>query len=282
MVKFDSMKLGTNLFKIIVYIVLGIFTVFALLPIAIMAFTAIRPSDEITVSALSIPESITFVNFEKAWSVGKMNTYFVNSVLVIVPRVLGVLTLACLAGYGFAKYKFPLRNGLFFYLLFGMMIPFQAVMIPLYYNMQKMGMISTRWALILPAFGLSMPFSTFFMRSFFREVPDELINAARIDGAGEFRTFVNIIMPLTIPAVGSLLVFEFMWGWNDFLLPLLMIYKDSLRTLPLGLMYYKSKYTTNYSLAAAGVIITSLPIIIIYLIFQKNFIQGMTLGAVKG
>jgi ABC-type glycerol-3-phosphate transport system permease component len=120
------------------------------------------------------------------------------------------------------------------------------------------------------------------MRSFFREVPDELINAARIDGAGEFRTFVNIIMPLTIPAVGSLLVFEFMWGWNDFLLPLLMIYKDSLRTLPLGLMYYKSKYTTNYSLAAAGVIITSLPIIIIYLIFQKNFIQGMTLGAVKG
>jgi raffinose/stachyose/melibiose transport system permease protein len=108
------------------------------------------------------------------------------------------------------------------------------------------------------------------------------MDSARIDGAGELQTFIRIMLPLTIPGLASMFVFQFMWGWNDFLMPLLMVYSDKIRTLPVGLMYFKSRYTTNYSLVAAGITISALPIVLMYGIFQRGFIKGMTAGALKG
>ena len=160
--------------------------------------------------------------------------------------------------------------------------PIQAMVIPLYYNLQRLGLINTRLAMILPYFGISMPFGVFMMRAFFRDLPDALIESATIDGCNEFTTFIYIMAPLIKPALSALLVFEFMWSWNDMFLPMLVVYSDASRTLPMGLMFFFGKYTADHSLIAAGVTICTLPIVVIYTLFQKNFIQGMTAGAVKG
>jgi len=264
------------------YFVLIFFLLFSVLPVYWMVQAALVPASSLNIDPFAFPDRITFENIKKAWTVGRMNIYMVNSILVAIPRVIGVLLLSTLAGYAFGKLKFFLRNQIFAFILFGMMIPIQAMIIPIYYNLQRMGLINTRMAMVIPYFGLSMPFAIFMMRSFFRDLPNEIMESASIDGCNEFTTFLYIMMPLTKPALMTLLVFEFMWSWNDLFLPMLVVYKDTARTLPLGLMYFFGKYTSDHSLIAAGVTICTIPIIIVYILFQRQFIQGITTGAVKG
>ena len=265
-----------------IYLVLILFLFISILPIFWMWMAAVKPADPLVNDPFAFPTSITFDYIKEAWTIGKMGLYMRNSILVAVPRVAVVLLLASLAGYAFGKLKWRGRDVVFKFLLLGMMIPINAMIIPLYYNIQKLGLINSFQAMILPYFGLSMPFACFMMRSFFKELPDELIESARIDGAGKFKTWMYIMLPLTKPALTSLLIFEFMWSWNDYLLPMLMVYDDKFRTLPLGLMYFQGEYTMNTSLIAAGVTICTLPIIIVYSIFQRNFVNGITAGALKG
>lgn len=268
--------------KVLTYAVLILTLLISIMPLIWMWQAALVPSNKLNVDPFAIPTSLTLENIKKAWTTGKMNIYMVNSVLVAIPRVLGVLVLSSLAGYAFGKLKFKGRDKIFSFMLFGMMIPIQAMVIPLYYNLQQMGLINTRLAMVLPYFGMSMPFAVFMMRAFFRDLPDALIESATIDGCNEFTTFVYIMAPLIKPALSALLVFEFMWSWNDMFLPMLVVYNDASRTLPLGLMFFFGKYTADHSLIAAGVTICTLPIVVVYTLFQKNFIQGMTAGAVKG
>jgi raffinose/stachyose/melibiose transport system permease protein len=268
--------------KLLIYIPLLIFLLVSVMPLVWMVGAALKDTSELNEDPFAFPKKITFTNMVDAWTVGKMGQYFLNSLIVAVPRVLVILLLASLAGYAFGKLKFPGKNALFYFFLFGMMVPIQAMIIPLYYTMQNLNLINTYWAMILPSFGLSMPFAIFMMRAFFRDLPDELMDAAKIDGCNDFTAFWHIMLPLMLPAITALLVFEFMWSWNDFLLPLLFVYDDAYRTLPLGLMYFSGEYTSDQSLIAAGVAITVLPIIIIYLIFQRKFIEGITAGSVKG
>jgi raffinose/stachyose/melibiose transport system permease protein len=268
--------------KVLIYIVLIIFLLISIMPIVWIVLAALKAATELNQNPFAFPKQFTFDNIKEAWTVGKMGQYFLNSVIVAVPRVFVILILASLAGYAFGKLKFPGRNALFYFFLFGMMIPIQAMIIPLYYNMQSLNLINSYWALILPNFGLAMPFAIFMMRAFYRDLPDELMDAARIDGCNDFTAFTYIMLPLMVPAITSLLIFEFMWSWNDFLLPLLFVYDDAYRTLPLGLMYFSGEYTVNQSLVAAGVSIAIVPIIIIYIIFQRKFIEGITAGSVKG
>ncbi|MBS4195698.1 carbohydrate ABC transporter permease [Lederbergia citri] len=268
--------------KVLVYIILIIFLLISIMPILWILLAALKDPLELNQNPFTFPKAITFINFIDAWTVGKMGQYFFNSVIVAFPRVIVILILSSLAGYAFGKLKFPGRNLFFFFFLFGMMVPIQAMIIPLYYKIQSLNLINTYWAMIIPNFGLSMPFAIFMMRAFFRDLPDELMDAAKIDGCNEFQTFYRVMLPLMVPAITSLFIFEFMWSWNDFLLPLLFVYDDTYRTLPLGLMYFFGKYTSNQSLIAAGVSISIIPIIIVYIIFQRKFIDGMTAGAVKG
>ncbi|WP_394917918.1 carbohydrate ABC transporter permease [uncultured Robinsoniella sp.] len=268
--------------QILTYAVLIITLIISIMPLLWMWQAALVPSDKLNIDPFAIPTSFTWENMTKAWTTGKMNVYLVNSIMVAVPRVAGVLLLASLAGYAFGKLKFKGRDKIFSFMLFGMMLPVQAMVIPLYYNLQQLGLINTRWAMIIPYFGLSMPFGIFMMRAFFRDLPDALIESATIDGCNELTTFIYIMMPLIKPALSALLVFEFMWSWNDMFLPMLVVYKDTARTLPLGLMFFFGKYTADHSLIAAGVTICTLPIVIVYTLFQKSFISGITAGAVKG
>ncbi len=259
-----------------------LFVFVSILPIYWMWQAAIQPANPATNDHFALPTGFTLEYIVNAWTTGRMGRYMTNSIIVAVPRVLAVLLFASLAGYAFGKLKWKGRDLVFGFVLFGMMVPINAMLIPLYYSIQEMGMINTYWAMILPYFGLSMPFACFMLRAFYRELPDEIIESATIDGASKLRTWFCIMLPLTKPALSSLLIFEFMWSWNDYLIPMLMVYDDRYRTLPLGLMYFQGEFTMNTSLVAAGVTICTLPIIIVYCFFQRSFIEGITAGAVKG
>lgn len=231
---------------------------------------------------LSFPRTFTLQNFIDAWTIGRMGRYMLNSICVTVPTVIGVLFLSSMAGFGFGKLKFPGRDKIFLVILVGMMIPGQALIISLYYAIVDLNLINNYLGVILPTLGTAMPFACFMMRSFYKDLPGELMDSARIDGCNLFRAFISVFVPLTIPALSALMIFEFMWVWNDLQLPLLIFFNDSVRTLPLGLQYYFGEYSSNQALIAAGVTICTFPIILLYVIFQRSFIRGITAGAVKG
>ncbi len=162
------------------------------------------------------------------------------------------------------------------------MVPFQSIMIPLFYILRDLGLLGTYWAMILPSIVVGLPFGIFFMRAFFLRLPDELADAAKIDGASEFAVFWRVMLPLSLPAIAAQVVFQFMAAWKEFLIPLIYMQREELRPLVLGLMFFRGKYTQNIPLTMAGAMIVMLPILVIYIIFQRKFIQGMTAGALKG
>jgi raffinose/stachyose/melibiose transport system permease protein len=263
------------------YSVLIFFAVLSLLPVVMSWLTALRPKNEASANPFSIPSRLEWSNFSKAWEVGRFGDYFINSIAVTIPTVIAVVVLSALAGYGISRFKFRGRDFMFYTLLLGLTIPFQSVMIPLFYQLNSMGLLGTYWAMILPATAFGLPFGVFLMQAFFEDLPNELADAARVDGCSEWRIFKDVMLPLATPAVSSLIVFQFMATWNNFIMPLLFLQEENIRTVPLGLLYFQGKYTRDLALLSAGVAIATIPIVIIYVLFQRQFVKGLTAGAVK-
>lgn len=264
------------------YLVLTIFMLIVLLPVWGMLMSAFKTDTQITTSPFSLPENWTIENFQQAWTVGKFNVFFKNSVIVTTAVVVSSVFLSTLSGYAFGQLPMPGKKLLFPLMLLGYMVPFEAVIIPLYNWMNALGLRNTYWALILPQIGLSVSFGTLWMASFFENTPQELVDAATIDGCNRWQTLWLILSPLARPATTTLVVLIFMWTWNEFLLALVMVQTEAMRTLPVGLAFFQGKYTSNLSLIAAGAIIVALPTVLIYILFQRFFIRGMLGGAIKG
>ena len=264
------------------YAVLVLFALICLVPLLWVLSSSLKLTREIAVNPFGLPTTLRWENYVEAWTTGRFGRYLGNSIIYSVPIVLGSVLLSCLAGYGFARYRLP-GGGIFFYLfLLGLMVPFQSIMIPLFYILRDVRMLGTYWAMIVPSIALGLPFGIFFMRAFFLRMPQELAEAAEIDGAGEWSVFWSVMLPLAAPGITSLAVFTFMGAWNSFLLPLIYVQKEELRPLIIGLMFFKSRYTQNIPLTMAGAVIAMIPIVVVYVAFQRKFIQGMTAGAVKG
>jgi ABC-type glycerol-3-phosphate transport system permease component len=264
------------------YIVLVFFVLVAIIPILVMWMAALKSSSEIFNDPFSLPTVLHWENLVKAWTVGRFRQYLGNSLLVTIPTVIGVVALSSLAGYAFGRLKFAGSKVWFYLFLLGLMVPFQSIMIPMYYNLQDLNLLGSYWAMILPATALGLPFGIFLMQAFFRGLPAELADAARVDGCSEFGVLFKIMLPLTKPAVSTLIVFQFMWTWNAFLMPLLFLNEEARRPISLGLMFFSGRYTLNYGLVAAGVTLATLPLIIVYIVFQRQFMRGLTAGAIKG
>lgn len=264
------------------YLVLTVFMLIVLLPVWGMLMTAFKTDTQITTSPFSLPQTWTLENFRQAWTVGKFSVFFKNSVIVTTAVVVSSVFLSTLSGYAFGQLPMPGKKLLFPLMLLGYMVPFEAVIIPLYNWMNALGLRNTYWALILPQIGLSVSFGTLWMSSFFENTPQELVDAATIDGCNRWQTLWLILSPLARPATTTLVVLIFMWTWNEFLLALVMVQTEAMRTLPVGLAFFQGKYTSNLSLMAAGAIIVALPTVLIYIIFQRFFIRGMLGGAIKG
>ena len=247
------------------YGVLGIFAVIALAPIAKIVVTALGESG----------------SFSTAWQDGHFSSYLRSSLIVTAAVVAIATLLSILAGYAFGQMRFRGEQVLFYVLLLGLMVPLEATIVPLYYDLRDLGLTDTYWALILPQAGVSVAFGTFWMRAFFRSVPRSLVEAARLDGSTSWSTLWRVIMPLARPAVLTMVVLVFMWTWNEFLLALVMVSDEDLRTAPLGLAFFQGRNTSDEALLAAGSLIVAAPVVIVYLFLQRHFIRGMLSGAVK-
>ncbi len=258
------------------YLVLGLAALLALYPMGLILATALSPDQ------VGAEGGIHFDNFGSAWEQGNFATYLKNSVIVSLAVVALSAVLASLAGYAFGTMRFRGSSVLFYLLLLGLMVPSEAVVIPLYYDLKELNLTNTYTSLIFPQVAQSLAFGTFWMRAYFRSAPREVVDAARVDGAGHARIFWSILLPMGRPALMTMVLLVFMWTWNEFLLPLVMITDESLRTAPLGLSNFKGQYTEGTALLAAGAVLVALPVVVVFLFTQRHFIRGMVEGSVKG
>lgn len=277
-----SGRRGAFLPTLIKYAILVLVAILCLMPFVWVWASAFKPSLEIADTPLALPREPTLQNFANAWVQGRFAKYFMNSVIVTVPIVGFTLLLSSLAGYAFARHYFRGRLTLFYAFLVGLTLPFTSIMIPLYYTLRDTGLLGTYWAMIMPQTALGLPFGIFIMRAFFQSLPRELEDSGRVDGCNEFGVFWRVMLPLTAPGMVTLGIFSFLGAWNSFLLPLIFMQRESLRPLVVGLMFFQSRYTRDFALIMAGATIISVPVIVVYIIFQRQFIQGLTAGAVKG
>lgn len=264
------------------YVILSVFLLIILIPIIGLVFSAFKTDAEVIKGPLAFPSQLRLDAFKNAWTTGRFNYFFRNSVIVSVVVVVASVFLSTLTGYAFALLPVPGKKLLYPLMLIGYMVPFEAVIIPLYHMMNGVDLIDTYWALILPQVGLSVSFGTLWMTSFFRAAPRELVDAAAIDGCNRWQVLWRILWPLARPAVLTLVVLVFMWTWNEFLLALVLVQKETMRTLPVGLAFFQGRYSADIPLMAAGSLIVAGPILLVYILFQRYFIRGMLGGAVKG
>ena len=262
------------------YVVLGVFSLLALVPIAAILLTALQEPGG--TASVGEPAGFRPANFADAWEEGRFGSYLRSSAIVAVCVVAASTVFSILAGYAFGMMRFRGQQVLFYALLIGLMVPLEATIVPLYYDLRDVGLTDTYWALILPQVGVSVAFGTFWMRAFFRSVPRSLVEAARLDAASSWTTLWRVVLPMGRPAVLTLMLLVFMWTWNEFLLALVMVTDEGLRTAPLGLTFFQGRNTTDVPLLAAGAVIVAAPVVVAYLFLQRHFIRGMLSGAVKG
>ncbi len=267
--------------QLLSYAVLGVFCVLVIYPILSILLLAFHERSDL-VTGFSIPDSFNFGTFREAWDLGNFDRGLVNSFVVAATVSVVSAVLSTLAGYAFGAMRFRGSDALFYLLLVGLIFPYEATVIPLYYVFKDIGMTDSYWALILPQIGLSVPFGTFWMRAYFRSSPRSLVEASRLDGASSFVTLWRVLLPHAWPAITTMLVLVFMWTWNEFLLALVMIQSDDLRTAPLGLALFSGSYrSSDPTLVAAASVLVALPVVVVYVFLQRSFIRGMFAGAVK-
>ena len=265
---------------------LTLFAVMTLYPMLLVVSTAVRDPLDISADPFDLFTSFRIENLREAWTDGLFGEYLWNTVLVTVPTTIATVVLSVMAGYAFARLEFPGRTALFYALMFGLMIPFTGIMIPLYYQLRDMQLLDTWWAVILPltagVTGVGMPFGVFLMRSFFQGMPRELAEAAKVDGTSEFGVFRHVMLPLARPGAAVLAVFTFIQAWNTFFLPLIYLQGEDRRLLATGLYQFAGGRTAEVELLAAGALITIVPVVVFFLLFQRQFIRGLSAGALKG
>lgn len=263
------------------YAILSAFALLSLFPLLRIVILALTPTTEAS-AAVRLPSELAFGNFATAWQQGRFSDYMLSSVIVAVAVVLLTSAFSVLSGYAFAVMPFRGSGVIFYTLMLGMMIPRETTIAALYHDMRAMDLLDSYWSLVLPQVATFVAFGTFWMRMFFRSLPSELAEAARVDGASAWRILWSIYFPLSRPALVTMAVLVFMWTWNEFFLPLVMISTESLRTAPLGLAFFSGQHVTEHALMAAAATIVALPVVILYLFLQRQVIAGMLSGAIKG
>jgi raffinose/stachyose/melibiose transport system permease protein len=263
------------------YTILVAATLIAALPLAGVVLMALGPSGN-TGGTLSARSATHLGNFATVWRLAGFGQSLKASAIIAVSTVLIAVAVSVPAGYALATMRFRGRSVLFYLLLLGMLVPLEAMIVPLYFDMRKFGLTDSYWSVILPDAALSVAFGSFWMRAFFLSTPRSLVEAARLDGANVLTTLHRVLLPLARPQLTTLAVLVFVWTWNDFLLPLVMLSGSNINTAPISLVFFQSQHTTNYTYLAAAAIITVLPVVGVYVLLQRSFTRGMLSGALKG
>ncbi|HET6507094.1 MAG TPA: carbohydrate ABC transporter permease [Baekduia sp.] len=262
------------------YAVLGFFALLTIFPLIGLVSSALGDPSSST-PQFGFGDGIHLSNFSDAWKEGHFSTYLVSSVIVSTSATVLCCFVSILSGYAFATMEFRGRTVLFALLVMGIVVPSEAVVVPQYFELRDLGLTDTYLSLILPQTAGILAFGTFWMRNFFRSVPRALVDAAAVDGANSWQTLWRVLMPIGKPALLTMATLAFMWTWNEFLLALVMITKESVRTAPLGLSFFRGAHLTEYSLLSAAALIVAAPVVALYFFFQRHFIAGMLSGALK-
>lgn len=268
---------------VVIFIVLLILSILFLAPTFGVLLSSVKTTRDISLGELwKIPNELYFGNYVEVLSNPAVGQYFVNTLLVTVPATFASIVLGSLAGYVFAKLPFRGSEILFLILVSGMFFPPQVILIPLFRLFNSLGLIDTLWPIFLVHTALGIPICSLLMRNFFSTIPAEVREAAILDGANEWQILTRIALPLSLSALAVLATLQFTWIWNDFLWPLIFTQSDEKRTIMIGIVNLRGQYTVAWGVQGALSLIASLPTILIFLFFQRYFIKGMTMGAVKG
>ncbi|MFF6888496.1 carbohydrate ABC transporter permease [Streptomyces sp. NPDC012421] len=251
-----------------------------LFPVYWMVVTALStPAEQRSAELRLWPSTLHWANFADPWSKFPYSTWILNSAVIAVAAVVLTVVINLMAGYAFAKLRFPGRNVLFVLILSTLMVPVQVVMVPQFHLVVDFGLIGSDWGVILPR--LAEAFGLFMARQFMMAVPDELIEAAQVDGAGQLRIFTRVVLPLCKPLIAVLVIFTFMWRWNEFAWPLIVLKDPGSYTLQVGLLFLKNQYGHDYGALMAMSLVSMLPMLIVFALFQRHFVEGMARSGIK-
>lgn len=269
--------------RLALFVCLVVLALLFLAPTVGVVLSAFKTTRDVSLGNLwSIPQTPYLGNFVEVLSNPAVHRYLLNTFLVAAPATAASIMLGILAGWVFAKMPFRGSEALFLLIVSGMFFPPQIVLIPLFRLYNGLGLLDTLWPMIITHTAMGIPICTLLMRNFFSAVPNALREAALVEGVNEFQILVRIALPISLPAIAVLATLQFTWIWNDFLWPLIFTTSDDKRTVMLGLVFMRGQYTVAWGIQGALSLVASLPTLIVFLFFQRYFIRGMTMGAVKG
>lgn len=277
----EKYVLRTRILKILLYVFLLILVAVILFPVCWLVLNSLKTNQEMFLNSLSLPKKWMFENYVTAWNKGLVS-YFANSIIVGVLSIGIVLALSSMMAYGLTRFNLPGSGFLFILVLGGMALSEQVALVPLYKILQAVKLYNTRAALVLPYVAFRIPFTMFLMRSYFISIPKELEEAAIVDGCKSWQRFTKIILPISKPVLASCAIVNLNHVWNEFLFANVFLENKKLMTIPLGLMTFQGDLKSDYVVMLSGILICSLPMVILFLCMSRQFVRGLTSGAVKG
>jgi raffinose/stachyose/melibiose transport system permease protein len=267
---------------VVLWAVLVVLAVLWITPFIFITFTSLKTAAQIAqTSPFSPPLTPAWENFSKAWAKGNFSSAVFNSTLITVIKVPLGLFISAMAAYSLSRIEFKGQRIIYLLILFGTMIPFQVMLAPIFGVVNSFHLINSYIGVILPYLAFGVPYQVFILYGFFKEVPRELSEAAQIDGASHFTIFWRVFLPLSLPVLSALLILDFVATWNEFAMALVILQDNRMWTLPLSLMSFQTQFSRDYGQLNAAIIMTVLPAIIVYMIFQRYFVSGLTTGAIK-
>lgn len=264
----------------VIWILIFLGLIISLFPFAWILSLSIRTQKEVF-TAILFPNQVRLSNYVDAWTRFDFTTLFKNSMIITLSSVVVTVFISALAGYGFSKFRLKGSNFLFHLILSGIMIPPIAVVIPMFVFMKRMGLYNSYPSIIISYIVFGLPIATFIFKSYIQNISNDILDAARIDGCGEFSIFLRILLPIIKPPIAAVTIFTFMLNWNEFLLALIFLQDKSLHTLPLGMAAFVGQYSAPWELISAGMIISIMPVLVLFFVLQNQFIRGLTAGALK-
>ncbi|MFC9708177.1 carbohydrate ABC transporter permease [Paenibacillus sp. NPDC056933] len=269
------------LVKIVIYSMLSVAAVLWLLPVLWVVISALKTNSDLYSFPPKLwPQPVTFEHFKEAFRKGNFGLYFMNSTIVTLSSTLLLLLINSMAGFALAKYRFRGSSIILIAFISTLMIPIEVIMIPIFKVLSALGLYNSLLAIIIPP--AATPTGVFLMRQYLLTVPDELLEAARMDGAGEWKIYWSIILPIAKPILAVLAIFSFMWRWDDFVWPLIAISDPSKYTIQLALSNFIGEYNVDWGSLLAMSVITMLPVLIVFMVFQRYFVSGMITSGMKG
>lgn len=267
--------------KAIIYFFLIALAFINLYPLFVLFLSSFKTTPEIFMKPFALPKVWKFSNYAEAWNKANFANYFKNSIIITVFSLAAIVLVSSMAAYVIARFEFRGKRALFLYLITGLALPARLAIIPIFLTVRDLHLQNTYTSLVLVYTAGGIAFSMFLLINFFKSLPRELEDSAKIDGAGPFRVYWSIDLPLLKPALATVVIFNFVDIWNDFFFPLILINKDSLKTIPLGIQAFYGEYGVQWNLLFAGLNISVLPVLILFILMSKQFIAGLTEGAVK-